>query len=150
MKTFDFHPPGSGALIVCIILCIVLVGVAALMLSFGVAGSRLVAEVSAEGLRIRGDLYGRLIRLPELDLQHAAVVQLAEHPEYRPVLRTNGTGLPGYASGWFRLRNRQKALLFLTPADRVAFLPTRRNYVILLSVRRPEELIASLREQAGR
>lgn len=104
--------------------------------------------VSPEGLRIRGDLYGRLIPMQSLVLADAAAIDLAKETEYQPKWRTNGVGLPGYASGWFRLRNGGKALLFVTDRRHVARIPTKDGYTFMATVADPQALIAALRSQA--
>jgi hypothetical protein len=62
------------------------------------------------------------------------IVDLAAHPELRPFLRTWGIGLPGLASGWFRLRNRGKALCVLTSRERVTVLKADDGTWVLLSL----------------
>jgi hypothetical protein len=101
-------------------------------------------EVSSEGLRIRGDLFGRLIPRSKLLLGEARIVDLKAEPEHRPVLRTWGVGLPGYGSGWFLLKNRSRALLFLTNPSRAVWLPTTDGYTLLISPADPEGLLAAL------
>jgi hypothetical protein len=101
-------------------------------------------EVSPEGLRIIGDLYGRIIPAKSLMVGQAKRLNLAERPEYQPRLRTNGTGLPGYQAGWFRLRNGDKALLFVTDSTRVVYVPTTAGYSVLLSVVEPDMFLQSL------
>lgn len=105
-------------------------------------------EVTPAGLRLRGDLYGRLVPAAKLRGDAARVVDLGATPELRPVARTMGTALPGYRSGWFRLADGEKALLYLTETRRVAYVPTTAGYALLLSADRPEELVAKVREIA--
>ena len=71
-------------------------------------------------------------------------MDLTESREYQPRWRTFGTGLPGYRAGWFRLRNREKALLYVTDGSRVVYIPTRDNYSVLLSVAEPERFLQAL------
>ena len=53
------------------------------------ASSRNVTfEVSAEGLRIRGDLYGRLVPRSTLLLDQARILNLGEQREYALSWRT--------------------------------------------------------------
>lgn len=106
-------------------------------------------ELSAEGLRVRGDLYGRFLPAGEFDLGGARAVDLSREEPFRPKLRTNGVGLPGYLSGWFRLRNGEKALLFVTDRTRVARLPLRGGSCLLLSVADPEAFLAEARDRWG-
>ena len=103
-------------------------------------------EISPEGLRIRGDLfYGRLISASDLMVSDARRIDFAAEPGFRPKLRTNGTGLPGYRAGWFKLQNGQKALLFLGDSQRVVYIPVRSGYSVLLSVPDSEGFLAALR-----
>jgi PH (Pleckstrin Homology) domain-containing protein len=54
-----------------------------------------------------------MIPASELMLDGARPIDLTAELEYKPKWRTNGTGLPNYKAGWFRLQNGQKALLFV-------------------------------------
>jgi hypothetical protein len=96
-------------------------------------------------LKIAGDLYGRFISLKVLRVGEAKIVDLNRELEYRLKTRTNGVGLPGYSSGWFKLNNNSKALAFVTDKRRVLYLPTTEGYVLLLSVRDAESLLSALR-----
>jgi hypothetical protein len=103
-------------------------------------------EVSPEGLRIRGDmLYGRLIPSSELLMDGARPIDLNAEPEFKPKWRTNGTGMPGYKAGWFKLQNGQKALLFVGDSKRVVLIPVRSGYSLLLSVPDAEGFLTALR-----
>jgi len=62
------------------------------------------------------------------------IVDFADHTELKPILRTWGIGMPGLASGWFRLRNGAKALCVLTGRDRVCALHADDGTWILLSL----------------
>jgi hypothetical protein len=99
-------------------------------------------EVSPEGLRLRGDWYGRLI--PANHLQRGKRVDLATTPDLTPRRRTMGTGLPGYQAGWFRLRNGDRALLYLTDRSKAVYVPTTEGYSVLLSPSEPERFLAAL------
>lgn len=105
-------------------------------------------EVRDEGLRIRGSVYGREISRQALLLDRAKVVDIGANPELAPGVRTNGIGLPSYQVGWFRLRNGERALCFLTRRDSVVYLPTREDYVLLTSATDPTALMGALRQLA--
>jgi hypothetical protein len=106
-------------------------------------------ELSKEGLRIRGDLYARTIPAAALFLDNAKSLDLSRDREYRLGWRTNGAGLPGYQSGWFKLKNGEKALVFVTNKKRVAYVPTRNGYSVLLSVEEPDKFIQACRDVIG-
>ena len=107
-------------------------------------------EPTHEGLRIRGSLYGRMIPAAQLALEKARVVDLNNVPELQPKWRTNGVGLPGYSAGWFRLRNGEKALLFLTNRRRALYIPTTAGYSLLISPDDPDALMNEMRAKLTR
>ena len=106
--------------------------------------------VSAEGLSIHGGLYGRTIPAAELDFEGARATDLTSDPAHALSFRRNGVGLPGYDGGWFQLRDGEKALVFLTDRRRVAYIPTRSGYALLLSVADPGAMVSALRQSAAR
>jgi hypothetical protein len=104
-------------------------------------------ELSPAGLRLRGDLYGRMI--PASSLRGGEARRLTETDTgLIPTLRRFGTAMPGYQSGWFRLRDGEKALLYLTDRTRAVYVPTRSGYSLLLSVTDPDRFLARLRDIA--
>jgi hypothetical protein len=114
-------------------LVIVLVVVGAILYSM-VAGARnSTFELSSEGLRLRGDFYGRMIPASHIRGTDAARIDIDASP-YRPTFRTNGIAVPGYRAGWFRLRNKHKGLLYVTDPKSVVVVPTTEGYDVLLSV----------------
>jgi len=102
-------------------------------------------EVTPDAVTIRGSIYGRSVPRSELNLDQARAVDLEREPDLKPRLRTNGIGLPNYRVGWFRLRDRERALCFLTRTDRVLYLPTTQSYALLVSAENPDALLGALR-----
>lgn len=119
--------------------------VGGLVVYAGYSSRNVVFEVSPEGLRVRNSIYGRLIPRDQILPAGGRIVDMRQERDLRPVFRTFGTGLPGYGEGWFRLANREKALLFFTSSPRAVYLPTRQGYFLLLSVAHPEEFLALAR-----
>jgi hypothetical protein len=103
-------------------------------------------EMSNEGLRLRGDLYGRTIPWSALRTREARIVDLGVTYELAPTSRTAGTAVPGYQSGWFRLSNGEKALLYLTDRQRAVYVPTTQGYSLLLSPREPQRFLERLQQ----
>jgi hypothetical protein len=130
---------------VCALLLILFFGLA--YTGYSARNSRI--EVGERDVRLVGDFWARSIPIHAIQLEHAAILDLTRSSEYAPARRTFGTGLPGYASGWFRLRNGEKALAYLTHRESVVYLPTALGYSLLLSADRPQELLAVLRSRAG-
>lgn len=145
---FPIIPAGSGPLWILLAISVLMLA-AVVFFAFIAYGSRHSAvEVADSGLRIRAVFYGREIPLSRLLTEAARPVDLAKEPDYAPVLRTNGIGLPGYSAGWFKLRNGQKALAFMTDRRRVAMIPTRDKYVVMVSVPDPAAFLEALRRHA--
>ena len=118
--------------------------ISALMVYLAYSIRHVTFELSEQGLRIRGDLFGRLIPRTSLRIKDAALVNLKQEKSHRPFLRTMGVGLPGYSSGWFRLRDGGKGLLFLTDPSRAVYLPTTDNYALLFSPADPERFLVAV------
>lgn len=127
-----------------ILLLAIVIGTSAVILGASMRGARsTVFELSDDGLRVRGDVYGRLIPTSELRGADAAHVDIETGP-FRLTARTIGTALPGYRSGWFRLANGEKALVYVTDPSRVVHVPTTAGYSLLLSVAETDNFIDRL------
>jgi Bacterial PH domain len=130
--------------------------VAATLLLLGVLGASAFAarnarfEVSPDGVRLKGDVYGRFIPASELRFDTARRVDFAATPDLVPSRRTGGTGLPGYQAGWFRLSNGEKALVYLTDRNRAVYVGTTAGYGLLLSPADPEGFLAALASSSRR
>ena len=131
---------------------IILVGLATVAIADATRAGSLIRtrfEVSAQGLAIKGDLYGRVIPWSALQVPSARVVDLDQEPQYRLWLKMNGAGLPGYHSGWFLLKDREKALVFLTRTNLAVYVPTTQGYAVLVSPERPWEFLAALQRSGA-
>ena len=134
-----------------------LVRVAALLLFMPLIGAgmawnllHLKVRLSDKGLRIRSLPFPRTLRLAELDLAHAEIVDLNSRSELMPAIKLVGTRLPGYRAGTFRLRDKRHATVILTDLRKVLVLPKRNGKLVLLSLLRPEALVEAMRRSAAR
>lgn len=151
MQEFLIAPVTSRAmwfllLVPGIVICLVIGVLGSALL--GARGARF--EVSPAGLRLRGDLYGRLIPMEQLRAESASRIDFETTPDLRPARRTIGTGLPGYRAGWFRLKNGERALVYLTDDTRAVYVPTTEGYSVLLSPGEPDQFLAALRTASAR
>jgi hypothetical protein len=105
-------------------------------------------ELSPQGLRLRGDFYGRTIPASHVRASEVARIDIGAGP-YHPVTRTNGIAIPGYRAGWFRLRNGHKALLYVTNTRDVVLVPTTDGYDVLLSVGDADRFVERMRALGG-
>ena len=149
METFPMAPAATRALwFVPLLLAVILVPVIALLGGTLVGARAARFEVSPAGLRLQGDWYGRTIPAEQIRGQDAKRVDFATVPELTPKWRTMGTGLPGYQAGWFRLKNGEKALLYLTDRRRAVYVPTTAGYSLLLSPADPDRFLSAIRAVA--
>ena len=147
-EVFPIAPASAKPLWFLAIICALLLAIL-IMLAYTAYSARASRfEVGGGQLRLAGDFWARSIPVQSLHLDRASVIDLRESRDYAPHRRTLGTGLPGYASGWFKLRNGEKALTYLTRNDAVVYIPTSLGYSLLLSAQRPKEFLASLRGEA--
>ena len=89
------------------------------------------------------------VALSELDLTQARVANLDEERALQPAMKIAGSGLPGYRTGWFRLRGKRTAWVLLTDWRRVLVLPKRDGGLFLLSPERPDALLDALHRAGG-
>jgi hypothetical protein len=148
MQTFDIAPASlrAGWFFLLFLVPVVIVISVLVVTLMGARSARF--EVTGEGLRLRGDFYGRFIPASQLRPEAARRVDFLASPELAPARRTLGTGLPGYQSGWFRLRSGERALVYLTDRSRVVYVPTTDGYSVLVSPADPDAFLASLHVNA--
>jgi hypothetical protein len=147
-ETFYIVPATARGLWIVFGFVLLILCFAALMIAKTARGAQTSTfELSPAGLRLHGDLYGRFI--PASSLRGDAAHRIGEMDTgLIPVSRRLGTALPGYLSGWFRLRDGEKALLYLTDRTKAVYVPTRSGYSLLLSVTDPDRFLARLKEIA--
>jgi hypothetical protein len=102
-------------------------------------------RIDAAGIDIRTTLYRRRLAWPELDIAAARVIDIDEHPERKPLLKSNGVATPGFRSGWFRSRALAKLFVATAGGSRLLWLPTTLGYTLLLQPRNPAALLEQLR-----
>ncbi|MEN1925534.1 hypothetical protein WCE55_02625 [Luteimonas sp. MJ293] len=91
----------------------------------------------------------RRMLLSELDLDRARVLDLDEHLEFKPRLKTNGAFVPGFQTGWYRLRNGSRALVARAGGKKMLWIPTTHDFGLLLQPRQPRDLLHALRDAAA-
>ena len=135
------------SVIVMVLAVALVMGAIALFLDRMLERHRLLLD--AGGIEVATTFYRQRIAFAELKLDAARVVRLDEHPELKPLLKSNGYALPGFRSGWFRLRNWRKAFVATSDGERVLWLPTTRGFDLLLQPRDPQRLLDRLRGLAS-
>ena len=147
MEVFSISPASAKPLWFLAIISVLLAFILAILVYTGYSSQHSRVELESDRLRLVGDFWGRAIPLELIDVSGTRILALDRKSEYSLKRRTLGTGLPGYASGWFRLRNGEKALVYLTRSDRIVYIPTSLDYALLLSIENPEIFIETLQKK---
>lgn len=119
-------------------------GVLWLVLDWAMRRHRLSLDAGA--LTVTTSFYKDRVALSDLQLDQARVIDIDEHPERKPMLRSNGYSLPGFNSGWFRSRKFKKLFVATVGGKRLLWLPTKRDHTLLLQPHNPQALLDRLRE----
>jgi len=101
-------------------------------------------------LVVHATLYRRRVRVADMQLDAADVVDLTRDRRYALGLKTNGYGMPGFHAGHYRLRAGGKAFVLLTDMHRVVAIPVRGQATLLLSAAAPQALLDALHAVAAR
>ena len=94
-------------------------------------------------------VFARKVRVGDLALDKARVIDLGDQTEFKPLLRLWGFSLPGFNAGHFVLRNRSRAFCLLTQREHVLLLPLRDGKSVLLSPEKPQALLDALKAARG-
>jgi hypothetical protein len=124
-------------------------GIALVTLAVVLPMWRREASFDGQRLRVKATWYTRESPLSDFRLDQARVVDLREHREFKPMLKTNGMGMPGLMAGHFRLRDRRKAFCLVTDPARVLALPHADGRIWLLSLQHPQAVLDILRRDPG-
>jgi hypothetical protein len=145
-QVFPIIPAHASVYLILVpILLIVLVGGG--VATYAAFSSRHVKfEVSSDGITIRGDMFGRFVPKDKMVLKSARAVDLSQEKTLAPKWRAGGTGYPGYKSGWYRLADESKALVFITDPSHVVYVPTVDGSCLMMSVANPEQFLAALKQ----
>lgn len=127
-------------------------GIVFLLLCFLLLAMKRRSVALAGGvLDVRAALYRERTPAAAMDLARARIVDLADHTELRPFIKTNGMSVPGFNAGHFRLRGKlNKAFCLITDRHRVLWLPLGNGKDhLLLSLERPQALLDALQAAVG-
>jgi Bacterial PH domain len=148
-EIFPIAAASSNALLLLLPIVLILVAGLALVILTATSIGRGSVEVSTDSIRLRAPIYGRSIPMTSIMAEQAQIIDTTKEANLRPKWRTNGIGLPGYAAGWFKLQNGEKALVLMTDRHKVLYLPTREGYSVLVSAAEPERLLASIKKHGS-
>ena len=145
-EIFPIAPASSSALLLLLPIALILVVCLVLVIVIATTIGRGSVEVSRESIKMNASIYGRSIPLASVMVEQAQIIDATKDANLRPKWRTNGIGLPGYAAGWFKLQNGEKALVLITDRRKVLYFPTREGYSVLVSAAEPEKLLSSIKK----
>ena len=96
-------------------------------------------------IAITSFLYGRRIPIENVYVDEVRAVDFNSNSDCRVSWRMNGIRLPGFLSGWMKLKNGKKALVFVTDKNNVLMVPTK-DFVLLFSMKNSAEFIDKIKE----
>jgi hypothetical protein len=149
--THDAQPLVGGSLVSTVALTLASVAALTLLLWAALAFClrRQSLHVDTQGIAVQSTFFSTQVAIAQLQLEQARVVDLEEHTALRPTLKTRGYSLPGFRSGWYRLRDKRKAFVATADSRLVLWLPSSAGHGLLLDVRDPGGLLRQLRELAA-
>jgi hypothetical protein len=137
---------GAGFVPILMVVLMLVIIIPLVILTFGIISSikNTTLTLTEKELIIKSALYGRKIPLENIMVDGIKGISLDENTDYNLSIRTNGTALPQFKSGWFRLKNREKALVFVTDKNNVVLIPTK-DYLLLFSMNNIDEFINKIK-----
>ncbi len=149
-KVFGIIPAASGPYVFIwvfsVVIGLILIGVIVMLAIFGYQAKHVAFTLTDTGLSIGPGFYSRTIPKEDINAEGVKVINLNVEKDYLPKWRTNGAGLPGYSAGWYKLQNKEKALVFVTDRSSVVYIPTTDNYSVMLSVREADVMVQAIQQ----
>lgn len=145
-KIYPIIPSTANPAIVMIIPLVLFLIMAGVFGYISYSMKNVTFELSSKGIKISGDMYARFIPSASLMRDKARIIDVMKETGYRTSMRTNGIALPGYTSGWFRIRNGEKVLRFVTDTKAMIYIPTKDGYSLMISPQNPEEFLEDLKK----
>jgi len=138
---------GVGFISILMIGIMLIIIIPLIILTVGIISSMRNTTISLteNELIIKSMFYGRKIPLENIMINGIKKINLEENTEYNISVRTNGTSIPGFKSGWMRLKNGEKALTFITDKNNVVLIPVK-DYLLLFSMDNIDEFINKIKE----
>ena len=138
---------GIGFISILMIGIMLIIIIPLIILTFGIISSMRNTTISLteNELIIKSMFYGRKIPLENIMINGIKKINLEEDTEYNISIRTNGTSIPGFKSGWMRLKNGEKALTFITDKNNVVLIPVK-DYLLLFSMDNIDDFINKIKE----
>lgn len=96
--------------------------------------------LSSEFLMLKVSFINKKWPISELLCDQIRIVNLEKETELKPKWKLFGAAMPGLRSGYFRLKNKQNAHVYLTDFQKVVYIPTVKG-PLLLSLQRPKEFM---------
>ncbi len=144
-QIFHIAPPRQSPYVVIISIVALLLVMAVGFILISASMKKVSYTVTGNSLKISALFFGRTIPLDKIQRESVSVLDLKARDEYSPAVRTGGIGLPGFKSGWFKLKNGDKALLFMSDPEQLVLVPLKEDYVLLLSTTDPQGLVGALK-----
>ncbi|MFZ5517484.1 MAG: PH domain-containing protein [Candidatus Zhuqueibacterota bacterium] len=87
-------------------------------------------------------------RIPASQVKEARIVELKKGSDYYPVAKKSGSAVRNFRSGWFKLRNKEKAFL-LVEGKQAIYLKTQAGDVFMIGINDFDRLVEVYRHEIG-
>ena len=108
------------------------------------AAKNTTISLTNENLVIKSSFWSKKIPLENILIDEIKPINLSENSDYQLSFRTSGVNLANVKMGWMRLKNKSKALVFITDKKNVALIPTK-DFQILFSMNNIDEFISKIK-----
>jgi hypothetical protein len=132
-------------IVMIIFMIIMTLGIIGLMVGVISTSKNTSISIKNNEIIINSFMYGRKIPIENIFVNEIKRINLNDS-EYNIRIRTNGISLPYLKCGWMRLKNQQKALVYITDKENVLLMPTK-DFVVLFSMEKIDEFINKLKER---
>jgi hypothetical protein len=147
---FPIIQPAREAYIILAIISILLVAITIFFIGATISVNNTKCIFEDNRIKINSFQYGTSVNYAEIAISNVKLINIKSEPEYDLKIRSNGIGLPGLKTGWFKLNNGERALAFITNPEKVIYIPTSRNYSVLLSIEDGNGFIEELKNKIKR
>jgi len=146
MHFWTITQPKDNVYIMPIIFVIIFLLMITLMVGIIITIKNINISIKDNEIKINSLLYGRKIPIEDIMVNEIRTINLNENNEYKISIRTNGISLPNFLLGWMKLKNGNKALVYLTNKNNVLLIPTK-DYVIMFSMDKGNEFIEKIKNK---
>jgi len=127
----------------------IFVGIGMILVGFFIMSLSKSGEMSikAQHVILKVPMYKEK-RIPASQVQEARIVELIKGSDYYPVAKKSGSAIKNFRSGWFKLKNKERAFL-LVEGNRAIYLKTHSGENYLFGIKDFDRMVEVYRHEIG-